>query len=1002
MRHNPISPEVFTASGSVSSHAYDSGPNDSPPSKTCAHSEAAPMFGETDVPTNNNRSQKAQISEEILESNIRKRLHLKYKTTGLRNFPNKKWRKRSSEVKLRARYTSQNYAAKLVGCDSLDEYDNGSAPTCCKSCCFDCKSHFFGDLNSLKEELKVWWGPDSSQAKRLGLLHDDILKGFQFSSEPNGKDLQRWFILGKEVCKIFYLRARGMQKSTVNTYCKDFLAGRVTYLGAVARDKKHDNAQERSPKRHSITVWLQAFAKVVGDKLPEEAVTVLPFRRLRALHEEYFDDMNMLGFEPAKQRHFDAVFNEVSNELKIRLCRDTGSFVTCNVCDAYHSRLRMAKSLEEREQIKELRRLHIAKQRKQREKYYKHKRKATENPNKYMSIIMDGMDQKKTNLPVMGRYTKTESPLTQRIIGVKVHGIKNYAFVVDETVPGGSNLMVEILRRVLLDLQEKHKLPSDSKCTLFLQVDNCGENKNKTMFGFLTHLVRENIFHKVKAGFLMVGHTHEDIDQFFSTIATHLKNIETLCPDQPSLFQEIRNAFKNSVDQPDIFCLQASEIFDYVNYYESVLDPSLAHHQEPHQFRIKTFYDESTQSSTVLVHYKMWCHSKHWLPFRAPPILSATTSEPPTKKRKMSRFQVTKGQALVANLKKAIKVKITDVPENEGYNTDSVAGGYDKSKDETVSSISCLPGISWLSKTPSLANAPKISFSPQTVESNYQKVQKIYCTVVSLFALLNKAVFTDSVITNWQMWLETQKKLWDPTIHAAAQHQHAAIEFPPSILQRNQQPPTELVHSVVEDSALADLADDLEFVTHNSSSHGQFSKSDRLEMVRTTLLDIEAANLSTPIQLNMGCIYSFTYPNLIDKVDVSQIGLGIVTKIHGQPNSPDALVDIQFCPPKGAKPATSKRQDTLYQNIHANMSFNLHYISRKGKKVEAEDTNLPRSVMLAFNLELNKNGTICQRRMADSRYNCSSYDVANSVISKYYDSKNSHDTDSSGVSGILN
>ena len=98
---------------------------------------------------------------------------------------------------------------------------------------------------TMEEELKVWWGPDSSQAKRLGLLHDDILKGFQFSAEPNGKDLQRWFILGKEVCKNFYLRARGMQKSTVNTYCKDFLAGRVMYLGAVARDKKHDNAQER-------------------------------------------------------------------------------------------------------------------------------------------------------------------------------------------------------------------------------------------------------------------------------------------------------------------------------------------------------------------------------------------------------------------------------------------------------------------------------------------------------------------------------------------------------------------------------------------------------------------------------------------------------------------------------------------------------------------------------------------------------------------------------------
>ena len=36
------------------------------------------------------------------------------------------------------------------------------------------------------------------------------------------------------------------------------------------------------------------------------------------------------------------------------------------------------------------------------------------------------------------------------------------------------------------------------------------------MFAFLTDLVQRGIFAKVKAGFLMVGHTHEDIDQLFS------------------------------------------------------------------------------------------------------------------------------------------------------------------------------------------------------------------------------------------------------------------------------------------------------------------------------------------------------------------------------------------------------------------------------------------------------------------------------------------------------
>jgi hypothetical protein len=69
------------------------------------------------------------------------------------------------------------------------------------------------------------------------------------------------------------------------------------------------------------------------------------------------------------------------------------------------------------------------------------------------------MDQKKTDCPVLGRFTKDEPPLGQRLIGVKVHGIKNYAFVVDESVAGGANLTIDILRRVLVDLDNDNKLP---------------------------------------------------------------------------------------------------------------------------------------------------------------------------------------------------------------------------------------------------------------------------------------------------------------------------------------------------------------------------------------------------------------------------------------------------------------------------------------------------------------------------------------------------------------
>ena len=170
--------------------------------------------------------------------------------------------------------------------------------------------------------------------------------------------------------------------------------------------------------------------------------------------------------------------------------------------------------MEERNQTNMYWRAHLDKQRTQREKYYKHRKKALDDPNKYLSIIMDGMDQKKTHLPVLQWYTKDKSPLQQHLIGVKVHRKQNYVFLVDSTVPGGGNLILEILRQVLNDLGERNELPTENP-TIYLQFDNCGEKKNKTMFEFLADLVRRSIFSKIKVGFLMVGHTHEDIDSFF-------------------------------------------------------------------------------------------------------------------------------------------------------------------------------------------------------------------------------------------------------------------------------------------------------------------------------------------------------------------------------------------------------------------------------------------------------------------------------------------------------
>ena len=43
--------------------------------------------------------------------------------------------------------------------------------------------------------------------------------------------------------------------------------------------------------------------------------------------------------------------------------------------------------------------------------------------------------------------------------------------------------------------------------------------KNSTMFGYLSMLVNQGMFGKVKVHFLLVGHTHDHIDHMFSTFS---------------------------------------------------------------------------------------------------------------------------------------------------------------------------------------------------------------------------------------------------------------------------------------------------------------------------------------------------------------------------------------------------------------------------------------------------------------------------------------------------
>ena len=242
----------------------------------------------------------------------------------------------------------------------------------------------------------------------------------------------------------------------------------------------------------------------------------------------------------------------------------------------------------------------LAKHRKQqsleRLKLAKHRKKCFENPEKYMGIVIDGMDQKKTRLPHWPRPPKSvdESCLLQmHVVGCLIfHGeLYSKVFLNYPSLHNDGNLIITIMQRILNQWEAR---PGGLPPVLYLQLDNTPrENKNNLLFTYLHMLVAKGVFKKIKVGFLIVGHTHDQIDQMFSRFSTRLAKCKAFTYE--ALCTIIKESYKPT---PDITLLK--ETFDFRRYAFS--DPSIVVHTLQnitfhHQYKIMySHVDDSVPS----------------------------------------------------------------------------------------------------------------------------------------------------------------------------------------------------------------------------------------------------------------------------------------------------------------------------------------------------------------------------------------------------------------------
>jgi len=262
------------------------------------------------------------------------------------------------------------------------------------------------------------------------------------------------------------------------------------------------------------------------------------------------------------------VWKETEDLNENVLTRRTVPFATCDECFDLDEKIRDTGDSKKKVELFALERAHKDEINKARDAYYRRIVKATMNPEQYMSLIIDGADQKNNALPHHCKEGKATSALWKQPVhnmGVLSHGRQPFSFLCNDSMKQGTNVSVEALHRVLLHTKKQEgKLPPN----LFLQLDNtCKQCKSQYMLGYLGSLLDSNVFARIIVSFLPVGHTHEDIDQMFSAFSKFLKFTNAFCRED--LAEVVRKAFQSKAYKHPIHV----ELMDsIVNFSDFVAD----------------------------------------------------------------------------------------------------------------------------------------------------------------------------------------------------------------------------------------------------------------------------------------------------------------------------------------------------------------------------------------------------------------------------------------------
>lgn len=108
------------------------------------------------------------------------------------------------------------------------------------------------------------------------------------------------------------------------------------------------------------------------------------------------------------------------------------------------------------------------------------------------------------------------------------------------------------------------------------------------MFTYLSMLVEHDFFKEFEINFLLTGHTHGSIDQYFSVIATAIHSSDFILSPLALMEHVVKHAFTNNDKQlknPTV-TKHINVVYDMVSALAPFVNKDIKYYSVPHRFRI--------------------------------------------------------------------------------------------------------------------------------------------------------------------------------------------------------------------------------------------------------------------------------------------------------------------------------------------------------------------------------------------------------------------------------